>query len=89
MGPGSIDLLTTAAKDERIATFQPHHMRPRRGMGDEQLFDLSLRVTVSLTLSDRDPNRCPRCQVEESRVGEAIVQNDVRFTNCPRPANGN
>ena len=81
--------LSAATEQERIASFQAHHIHAPPRTFDQETVDLILREGVMPTmLADLDPLRVCRCLVEQSGRDETIVEDDLGRPQSPHSLDG-
>src|SRR3954451_21997531 len=75
-------LLATAPEDEWVPALQSNDELAGAGLRAEEIVDLRLTHLLSpAPLADVDQLRVRRCEVEQRRVHEPVVNDDVRGAN--------
>src|SRR5207247_9064730 len=77
------------AENERIPALEPDHEAPGQGVVDEERIDRGLRRAVRAhALARVDQERPRRRFVEQRRIDEPIVDDDLRFPEALERAHG-
>jgi hypothetical protein len=80
------DFLTTTAKDERVAAFQPHHGVASAGFGNQQIADFILGQRVAgAALGDRNPASVGGDQRHHFVTHQAVVHHDIGLSQPLEP----